>query len=212
MSAEKHFEAVVGPGRGRRPFEAAEIIRLAGEPQPPGDPAGTQRIEFELNYFEPDPRASAFASDVLTLDRGVRRTAREVRDGVQPRSLKERFQVRPLRIDSGLLVGDSHRSNFGFVLHVPHELYEFILSNPLEFALRVFALDAAAASVRRVYVRRRRRAGDEAIEVPVPGSSETTEEETETEHGASASPPRLERIQRIAFRDGTQIEIVERTW
>jgi hypothetical protein len=169
-------------------------------------------VEFELRYLARDPPASAFAYDLLYFDREVRRVAREVRDAVPKRPLETRLRSRPLPINHGLVVGDSHRSEFSFLLNVPQEIYDLILSEPAEFVERLLELTAVYSKVREIILRRRTTgdANEEVREEVVadPAAEEISEVGRIPDKGSSGGA--LERIQRVRLPGGVEYEIVER--
>ena len=191
--------------------------------------SGEPIVEFELRYLERDPQASYFAYDMLTFDRAFRRAAREARDGMPRGPVAPRRRRHPLGIASGLVVGESHHSDFSFVLQVPSDVYRFVLSDPVEFALRVFELGGAAGLLGRVFLRLSRAGADQVTEVPIedPDAPDTGDLGVPEEPDAVADDPlpdeeaeqpirraRLghERIQRIILPDGTRFETIDRTW
>jgi hypothetical protein len=169
------------------------------------------KAEFELRYTERDPPSSAFAYDLLHLDREVRRAAREVRDGVIRGPIEERRRRRPLGIDQGLVVVGSHRSDFSFLLEVPPGLYHFILSDPVEFAVRVFELSALFAGAKHAFLRRRG-VSDEDVQEESLADTQAGHAvpDTETVPDKGASGGTVERIQRVRLPNGFLYEVVER--
>jgi hypothetical protein len=166
-------------------------------------------VEFELRYLEHDPPASAFAYDMLYFDREVRRTAREILEGAPREGLEQRYRRRPLPIKEGLVVGESHRSDFSFLLQVPPEIYQLILSEPTEFAVRLIELSAAYSIARQIFVRVR--GGDSEQKQQVledTAAEETSKAERGPDKGAAGGT--TERIQRLRFPDGLEYEYVER--
>jgi hypothetical protein len=168
------------------------------------------KIEFELRYVERDPPSSAFAYDLLHLDREVRRAAREIRDGVSRGPIAERRRRRPLPIDRGLVVVESHRSDFSFLLAVPPELYHLILSEPVDFAIRVFELGGMFVGAKHFLLRRRGSEQADAEQEPfvAPHADDVPTAERFPDKGASGGT--LERIQRVRFPGGPDYEIIER--
>lgn len=167
------------------------------------------RAEFEVRYVERDPPTSAFAYDLLHLDREVRRAAREIREGVSRGPIHERRRRRPLRIEQGLVVDESHRSEFSFLLEIPPHLYELILSDPVDFVIRVAELSGVFEGARRLILRRRS-PGKEDVqeELDLPASQSLEAAERVPDKGVTGGT--IERIERITFPDGTVYELIER--
>lgn len=179
---------------------AQDLRRAAADPE--------TRIEFELRYLEGEPPGSGFAYDLLYLDREVRRAARELRRDIsREESLARRRRTRPLAVSAGLLVRESHRSDFSFLLDVPPELYELLLSDAAEFMFRVYELSLAYGGVRQLIARRRKPDAEVGEEEMLAESRNSPRIATDREGGPTRTH---ERIERIFLPDGTVYELVER--
>jgi hypothetical protein len=108
-----------------------------------------------------------------------------------------------------LVVDESHRSEFSFLLEIPPHLYELILSDPVDFVIRVAELSGVFEGARRLILRRRS-PGKEDVqeELDLPASQSLEAAERVPDKGVTGGT--IERIERITFQDGTVYELIER--
>lgn len=160
-----------------------EIAALQRELSAAGDPmsvvgrtlaasvGATPRIEYELNYDDDSPRAADFGRDLVYVDREVRRTARIARDEMLHKPFRVRRSVYPLRTRAGLRVRKGEMGSFRFLLDVPYDIYVLILSQPVDFAIRLFELTQLYTFSAKHFVRIRQPDGSATVELPVPNTA-----------------------------------------
>jgi hypothetical protein len=216
-------------------YEVANVRQELAELRPESE----LKIEYELLYASEAPRAGVFAFDLMYLDREVRRTARLARDDRLDEPFYVRRNTRPLPIAAGLRVREGGRGSFRFLLDIPAGLYYLVLSQPVDFAIRLFELTQLYSWSTSHLLRIRRGESLTTIQLPVPAEEGTYgpdandlegQEAEEPSAGqledlAEAGPPKFERqvpsellegaasyeiIQRVEQSDGSRYEFVER--